>query len=214
MLYLHSRREFPIRFYANPPGAARKYATTDVGGDGTRLRSGRSSGTHRSSRLSYGASSPRKSRRKQKCLSPFSLSFSLCLAHRVRTRFSSPTFVRASRVSVCECPMAEWTRRCTHCPIREIMTSDVDTYTHIDSRRVEVLLFLRLYEPYRRLLRLFRSNDRYAGSDGDLSSSPKSRFYFRRNRPRPACLPPSFFLRSLSFFCGYAHTGVSGNLSH
>lgn len=38
----------------------------------------------------------------------------------------------------------------------------VDTHTYTGDRSFEILLFLRLYEPYHRLLRLFRFNDRSA----------------------------------------------------
>lgn len=53
--------------------------------------------------------------------------------------------------------------------LRSTVTSDADinTYTYIGSRRVEILLFLWLYEPYRRLLRLFRFNDQHPDSSGD-----------------------------------------------
>lgn len=95
-----------------------------------------------------------------------------------------------------------------------MMTSDVDTYTYIGSRRVEILLFLRLYEPYRRLLRLFRFNDRYPDSDGDLSSCPNPR---GRSLVSAfggiALIHPSLFFSPRPFLRGLL-CGISGNLSH
>ena len=58
------------------------------------------------------------------------------------------------------------------CPAKVVF--DVDSYTNSRSRSVEILLFLRLYEPYHRLLRLFRFNDPHAGSKGGSSSSLNS----------------------------------------
>lgn len=49
----------------------------------------------------------------------------------------------------------------------------VDTHTYTGDRSFEILLFLRLYEPYHRLLRLFRFNDPHPDSEGGSSSSPK-----------------------------------------
>lgn len=45
-----------------------------------------------------------------------------------------------------------------HIPVESVCNLGI-TYTNTGSRSIEVLLFLRLYEPYRRLLRLFRFND-------------------------------------------------------
>lgn len=56
-------------------------------------------------------------------------------------------------------------------------------------------MFLRLYEPYRRLLRLFRFNDRHQDSKRGSSSSSNSRL-FDRIHPRCDSRSFSFFLFS------------------
>lgn len=91
--------------------------------------------------------------------------------HAVHTHVSSPRRVRHARLCMrilCES---------THIPstVQSTMTSDADvnTYTYISSRQVEILLFLRLYEPYHRLLRLFRFNDQHPDSSGDSVIIPE-----------------------------------------
>lgn len=116
------------------------------------------------SRYFYSASLPRKeSEKAERYLSSYA----------VYTRaFLLRSVDRESSSSSC----AQWMST----PRLRAMVSNVDARRErlyvTGSRRIEIflILFLRLYEPYRRLLRLFRFNDRYPDSNSDSVFIPES----------------------------------------